>query len=229
MLRTARHQDGVARRFHGGSAALLAALLLSAGATAGFFAGKRTEPNQLTERKSVTSRPSLTSEAPSSSRLSSVLQTALSSDLRQRLDSCLEQQEAGAAHVPSDDPQVSDPTVEEHLRSAQAEPREPLFAEATTPRLEGDLSEVSRRFDFSFENLDCRSTRCSVQLDWPSLAAARTAFKSGFSASFTRSQCQHRMLFPDVADERARARTVLIATCEAPHKLAEGAGERSHK
>jgi hypothetical protein len=157
------------------------------------------------------------------------LQAALSSDLRQRLDGCLEQEDVNAAHVPSDDPQVNDLTVEDHLRSAQAEPREPHFAEGNTPRLEDDLSEVAQRFDFHFENLDCRSTRCTVQLDWPSLAAARTAFKSGFSAGFTRSHCQHRMLFPNVTDEQARARTVLIATCDSPHKLAAGAGDLAEK
>jgi hypothetical protein len=223
MFRTAR-QDRVGGFFSSGKAALLGVFLLSSGAAAGFLAGRGSGKSHPAERAPI-DRPSRPSEVKSSSELSAVLQAAMSSDLRQRLDSCLEHQAVGAEHVPSEDPQVEDPTAEEHLRSAQAEPREPLFAEAHTPALEHDLADVAQRFDFRFESLDCRSTRCTVKLDWPSLAAARAAFKSGFSSGFTRSRCQHRMVFPDVANEHARARTVLIATCESAHALAAGPGD----
>lgn len=227
MLRTARHQDlGTGLRSFG-KLAVVTILLLGVGGAAGFWAGRGASPGP--ERKHVDATPLAPRVVASASQLSSVLQAALSSDLRQRLDSCAQQQVALPAHVPSDDPQVNDPSVEDHLRSAQAEPREPLFAESNLPRLEQDLTEAGQRFDFRFDKLDCRSTRCTVELDWPSLAVARSAYKSGFSAAFTRSLCQHRMLFPDLINEQARARTVLIATCEAQRELAAVAADHAQK
>jgi hypothetical protein len=227
MFRTARQQDQVTMRRSSAKLALLGILLVGAGGAGGFFAGKASGPAP--ERQRRAAMPATPQVAASSSQLPSVLHAALSSELRQRLDSCLQRQDTDAAHVPSDDPQVDDLTVEDHLQSARAEPREPLFAESNTPRLEQDLSEVGQRFDFRFDKLDCRSTRCTVELDWPSLAAARSAYKSGFSTAFTRSHCQHRMLFPDVVDEQARARTVLIATCESPRELAAVAADPAQK
>lgn len=227
MFRTVRQQDRVTTPRFSAKLGLLGILLLGAGGAGGFFAGKTSGPAP--ERQRVAAGAAPPQVALSSSQLPSVLHAALSSELRQRLDSCLQRPEVEVAHVPSDDPQVDDLSVEDHLRSARAEPREPLFAESNTPRLEQDLAEVGQRFDFRFDKLDCRSTRCTVELDWPSLASARSAYKSGFSTAFTRSHCQHRMLFPDVVNEQARAKTVLIATCESPRELAAVAADPAQK
>lgn len=142
------------------------------------------------------------------------MQATLSAAMRQQLDTCLGQQEQAPVHVPSDDPQNTDPTPADHLRSAQHEEKDDAFSDANTEALEQDLAEASRRFDFRFERVDCRSSRCLVRLDWPSLGDAKSAIKGGLSAAFTRSHCHHRMVLPEGADERARAATTLIATCE---------------
>jgi hypothetical protein len=142
------------------------------------------------------------------------MQATLSAAMRQQLAACAGQQPPASVHVPSDDPQNTDPTPADHLRSALQEERDDTFSDVNTPALEQDLAEASRRFGFRFEQVDCRSSRCLVKLDWPSLGDAKSAIKNGFSSAFTRSRCHHRMVMPEAADEHARAATTLIATCE---------------
>jgi hypothetical protein len=121
-----------------------------------------------------------------------------------------------AEHVPSDDPQVNDPSPEDYVRIARAEPTDATWAAEQTAKLDAELILASEHLDFRYQNLTCRTKQCTVDLEWRSLAAARAAFKTGFMNEFQQTKCMQRLLLPDSARDDAPARGTLILTCDRP-------------
>jgi hypothetical protein len=125
-----------------------------------------------------------------------------------------------AEHVPSDDPQVNDPTPEDYVRQARAEPLDATWAPEQTAKLESELSLASEHLDFRYSNLSCRTKQCSVDLEWRTAKAARTAFKTGFANEFKQTRCMQRLLLPDGAPDDQPTRSAFILTCARPDAAA---------
>jgi hypothetical protein len=79
--------------------------------------------------------------------------------------------------------------------------------------LEAELSLASEHLDFRYDNLTCRTKRCTVNLEWRTMKAARTAFKTGFANELQRTRCVQRLLLPVSAPDDAPGRGTLILTC----------------
>ena len=124
-----------------------------------------------------------------------------------------------AEHVPSDDPHVDEPTPEDYVRRAHTEPLDERWAGDVTPLAEADLTEASERVGFRYAALACRSTQCVAELDWPSLSAARQAFKTTLPKALPRTNCDQRLLLPDSAANDAPVHSFLILRCNTPNAL----------
>jgi hypothetical protein len=116
-------------------------------------------------------------------------------------------------HAPSDDPQVNEPTPDDYVRQARSEPIDATWAAEQTAKLEAELSLASDHLDFRYDNLACRTKQCTVDLEWRTLKAARTAFKTGFANELKQTKCVQRLLLPESAREDEPARGTLILTC----------------
>lgn len=113
-------------------------------------------------------------------------------------------------HVPSDDPQVSEPSAAERIGKVQAEPRNDDWAVPTAAILDDELSAVAKRLDFQVGKIDCRTQRCTAELGWPSLAEAQADFKAVLSSE-SKLGCRRRLLLPE--SEQRGVTGVLVVDC----------------
>jgi hypothetical protein len=131
-------------------------------------------------------------------------------------------------HAPSDDPHIDEPSIDERVRSALAEPIDERWASRVSRLLEDDLAEASQHAGFRYSRLECRSTTCVVELDWPNRQVARSAAKSAFPGEFHRTQCEQRLLFPEGPVAGGRAHAFLILRCNTPAATAAMPREASN-
>jgi hypothetical protein len=185
--------------------------LLLAGLAAGFYGrgfSKATPPRNV---KAVEHQPSSTVNA---SEIS--MQSQLAAGYLAAIKSA-SQLKPSEGNVPSDDPQVNEPTPEDYVRQARSEPVDAAWAPQQTAALGAELALASAHLGFRYSNLDCRTHQCNVDLDWHTLKDARTAFKTGFATEFSQTKCMQRLLLPEGAREDAPARSTLILTCARPN------------
>ena len=121
-----------------------------------------------------------------------------------------------AEHAPSDDPQVNEPTPDDYVRRARSEAIDATWAPEQTAKLEAELSLASAHLDFRYSNLVCRTKQCTVDVEWRTLNAARTAFKAGFANELQQTKCLQRLLLPESARDDEPARGTLILACARP-------------
>jgi len=121
-----------------------------------------------------------------------------------------------AEHAPSDDPQVNEPTPDDYVRQARSEAIDATWAPEQTAKLEAELSLASEHLDFRYSNLVCRTKQCTVDVEWRTLTAARTAFKTDFANELKQTRCLQRLLLPESARDDEPARGTLILTCARP-------------
>lgn len=135
----------------------------------------------------------------------------LETQLQRKMLELMAQPQPSAA-VPSDDPQVNEPTTPQLLDGVRRQARDESWAGTTEQTLEQDLGKLGRELGFHVDGIDCRSSRCLAELEWPSGAEAQRDFKAVLSNSAHRVDCQRRLLLPPAEANPARGQ--LIITCD---------------
>jgi len=126
------------------------------------------------------------------------------------------QPQSDGAAKPSDDPHVNEPTTAELLDTVWLQPRDETWASATQPVLEQDLAKLGAQLRFRVGKVDCRTSRCIAELEWPNGAAAQRDFKAVMSSDAQRVDCHRRLLLPPADSPSGHAQ--LIVNCDQQQK-----------
>jgi hypothetical protein len=189
---------------------LWGAALLGLGALFGAAAGRRSvtvEPARAERVGSVAfSAAPAARSAPSAD---------LQAQLQHRMLELMAQPQPTVA-LPSDDPQINEPTAAQRIDAVRLQPRDEAWAATTEHTLEQDLGRLATELAFRVHSVECRSSRCVAELDWPSGAEAQRDFKAVLSSQAHQLNCQRRLLLPSADVSPARGQ--LIVTCDdQPH------------
>jgi len=105
------------------------------------------------------------------------------------------------------------PDAEDYAGQVRREPRDPEWAEAATRTLEEDLRTKADMNKFHIRGIDCRSTGCVAELDFPSLAKAQADFKALLGPP-NRLDCHERLLFTPEGPSDGPALGTMIFDCK---------------
>ena len=112
----------------------------------------------------------------------------------------------------SDDPQVREPTQIELLDTVRTQPRDEDWARPTESALQQDLDRLAAGMRFRVGRVDCRTSRCVADLEWPSGALAQRDFKAVMAADVYRLDCHRRLLLPSA--DSASGHAQMIFNCD---------------
>jgi hypothetical protein len=134
-----------------------------------------------------------------------------SAELSRKMLQVLAQPQASGP-TPTDDPHVHEPSTEELVDTVRLQPRDEAWANGAEVILEQDLTRLAAQLKFRVGEVDCRSSRCLVQLEWPNGAAAQRDFKAAMARDAYRLDCHRRLLLPPT--DSASGHAQLIMDCE---------------
>jgi hypothetical protein len=119
---------------------------------------------------------------------------------------------SGAAHPPPT-PLESQQRYEARLRQHAAEPVDPVWARSTASLIETDVLKQAGSMSVRLGRVDCRTTSCSAQLEWPSLAEADREYLSLVHFPY-RANCSRTVVLPPAAKAGEPLRAELLLDCE---------------
>ena len=99
------------------------------------------------------------------------------------------------------------------LTAHREEARDPEWSRAATPRLTEDLVTIAAQGQFRLIGTDCKTTTCSVELEWSTYADAAKTYESLLVGAY-RMACTTAILLPRPQDESAPYRGTLLLDCE---------------
>jgi hypothetical protein len=131
---------------------------------------------------------------------------------------------ASAGAVASGYPANSDeletePSPQDYIDRARAEPRDDAWAGPTEQLFEEDLRAKAQQHGFRVGNVECYTNTCEAELFWSSLADARADFKNVL-AEPERSRCLPRLILTEGAHEDAPEMGVMLLHCKSQRQRA---------
>jgi hypothetical protein len=190
---------------HVGSRWLWGVALLGLGALLGATLTRRPAPAKPAE----TAKGVAVSSAAGPARAAAT--ASVGTELQRKVLALMAEQHPSGGEL-SDDPQVNEPSTAELLDTVRLQPRDDTWATATQPVLQQDLAQLAAQLRFRVGDVDCRTSRCIVDLEWPNGAAAQRDFKAVIGADVYRLDCHRRLLLP--APESASGHAQLIVNCD---------------
>jgi len=115
--------------------------------------------------------------------------------------------------------QPSEPTAQDYIDRARAEPRDDSWAGPIERVFEEDLKAKAQRLNFRVGEVVCYSHSCVAELFWSSLRDARADFKDALGAP-ERTACQPRLLLTEDGHEDAPEMGVMVLHCNAQQQRA---------
>ena len=117
----------------------------------------------------------------------------------------LQAKQSGKAHPDSDTrPIESADEAKEHaeqvwrgqLAAHDAEPVNAKWSAAVTPGFQADFAKFSSDVGFAVGATDCRSTSCTVEVEWPTFGEAATSYDQVVNQPFT-NNCAVHIILPE--------------------------------
>jgi hypothetical protein len=100
----------------------------------------------------------------------------------------------------------------EHLRSHEAETVDPAWASTTTPLFESDASQLAEQQEFELISVRCKSSTCSVTVEWSSYESALEQYNSLLHYNY-RMNCMREILLPEPSDRALAYRATMLYDC----------------
>jgi hypothetical protein len=132
--------------------------------------------------------------------------------LEQRLNE-LERQGAPQARPPEPSPAEAQQRFEARVRRQQAEPVDPSWAKSTNSLLQADVLKQATGKSFRLNRVDCRTTLCSAELEWPSTEEADREYLSLVHFPY-KANCGRTLVLPDPASVKGALHAQLLFDCE---------------
>jgi hypothetical protein len=127
---------------------------------------------------------------------------------------------AVAAGNPSNSEELeTEPSPQDYIDRARAEPRDDAWAGPTEQLFEEDLRAKAQQHGFRVGNVECYTNTCEAELFWSSLADARADFKNVL-AEPERSRCLPRLILTEGAHEDAPEMGVMLLHCKSQRQRA---------
>jgi len=102
---------------------------------------------------------------------------------------------------------------ETRLREHAAEPVDPTWSRATATLIEADVLGQSGSMSFRLGRVDCRTTSCTAELEWPSLGEADREYLSLVHFPY-RANCSRTVLLPPPSQAEGPLRAQMFLDCE---------------
>jgi hypothetical protein len=132
--------------------------------------------------------------------------------LEQRLAELATPAPGGSArHAPT--PLESQQRYEAQLQQHAAEPIDPGWSRPTASLIEADVLKQAAGMSFRLERVDCRTTSCTAELEWPSLAEADREYLSLVHFPY-RANCSRTVLLPPPSKAEGPLRASMLLDCE---------------
>lgn len=146
-------------------------------------------------------------------RRSSAVEEQRLTALEQRLAELSTPTPGGSAR-PAPTPLEAQQRYEARLQQHAAEPVDPEWSRATASLIQADVLERAASMSFRLGRVDCRTTSCTAELEWPSLAEADREHGSLVHFPF-RANCSRTVLLPPPAKaDGGPLRASLLLDCE---------------
>jgi hypothetical protein len=118
-----------------------------------------------------------------------------------------------------------EPSPQDYIDRARAEPRDDAWAGPTEQLFEEDLQSKANAHDFRIGAVECHTNTCTAELFWSSLREARADFKSVLGEP-DRSRCQPRLILTEGAHDDAPEMGVMLLHCKSQRqRAARNAGQ----
>ena len=113
----------------------------------------------------------------------------------------------------------TEPSAQDYIDRAKAEPRDDAWAGPTERLFGEDLRAKAEKYDFRVGRVECRTNTCNAELSWSSLRDARAHFE-GVLGEPERVGCQPRLLLTEGANEDAPEMGVMLLHCRSQRERA---------
>jgi hypothetical protein len=132
--------------------------------------------------------------------------------LEQRVAELAPPPSAGSARE-APTPLESQQRYETRLHQHAAEPVDPTWSRATATLIEADLLGQAGGMNFRLGRVDCRTTSCTAELEWPSLGEADREYLSLVHFPY-RANCSRTVLLPPLSKAEGPLRAQMFLDCE---------------
>lgn len=153
-------------------------------------------------------------------RAASVLIDRRSSPVDEQRLAALEQRLAELASPPPSrsarpalTPLESQQRYEARLREHAAEPFDPGWSRPTASLIEADVLKQAASMSFRLGRVDCRTTTCTAELEWPSLAEADREYLSVVHFPY-QANCSRTLILPPPSQAEGPLRAQMLLDCE---------------
>jgi hypothetical protein len=113
----------------------------------------------------------------------------------------------------------AEPSAQDYIDRARAEPRDDAWAGPMEQLFEEDLREKAQKHDFRVGAVQCHTDSCEAELFWNSLREARADFKAVLDEP-ERSRCQPRLILTEGGHEDAPEMGVMLLHCKTQRQRA---------
>jgi hypothetical protein len=132
--------------------------------------------------------------------------------LEQRLSELDTPASVGSArHAPT--PLELQQHYEAQLQQHAAEPVDPGWSRPTASLIEADVLKQAGSMSFRLGRVDCRTTSCTAELEWPSLAEADREYLSLVHFPY-RANCSRTVILPPPSKAEGPLRASMLLDCE---------------
>jgi hypothetical protein len=144
-------------------------------------------------------------------RTSSVDEERLAA-LEQRLAELASPAPSGSARQ-APTPLETQQAYEARLQQHAAEPADPSWSRPTASLIEADVLKQAASMSVRLGRVDCRTTSCTAELEWPSLAEADREYLSLVHFPY-RANCSRTVLLPPPSNAEGPLRASMFLECE---------------
>jgi hypothetical protein len=116
-----------------------------------------------------------------------------------------------APHAPT--PLEAQQRYEARLQQHAAEPVDPGWSRATASLIEADVLEQAGTTSVRVGRVDCRTTSCTAELEWPSVAEADRDYLSLVHFPY-RANCSRTVVLPPPSTAAGPLRAKMLLDCE---------------
>jgi hypothetical protein len=132
--------------------------------------------------------------------------------LEQRLAELAPPAPSGSARA-APTPLESQRRYEARRQQHAAEPVDPTWSRSTASLIEADVLEQAGSMSFRLGRVDCRTTSCTAELEWPSLAEADQEYLSLVHFPY-RANCSRTVVLPPPSKAGGPLRAEMLLDCE---------------
>lgn len=122
----------------------------------------------------------------------------------------------------------AEPTAQDYIDHARAEPRDEAWANAMERTFGEDLGNKAKQQNFRLGRIECFATSCTAELFWDTLREARAGLKGALGGP-DHTRCSPRLLLSREGNENAAEMGVMVLDCKAERERAAiRAGTTTH-